>query len=159
MRAPGLSTLSRSLFFAGALRRPANPSQKDSLMNLLTHSTDSGNDFTFVVSRAIAQPDDKVHAVAARTLRELTDTLTDFYLESTQMLTVDGHPAVDLFYQFKNDNRVIFQRQTLILLDMPPAGKRLVSYVATCVGEFNERHQQQYQQIIQGIKFHRSQQA
>jgi hypothetical protein len=39
------------------------------------------------------------------------------------MLTVDGYPAVELFYQFKNDNRVIFQRQTIILLDAAPAGK------------------------------------
>ena len=112
-------------------------------MNAFTHTVDGGNEFTFVVSRASANADDKVHAVAARTLRELKDTLTDFYLESTQMLTVDGYPAVELFYQFKNDNRVIFQR------------KKLVSYVATCPGEFNERHQQQYQEIIQSIKFHR----
>jgi hypothetical protein len=92
-------------------------------MNAFTHTVDGGNEFTFVVSRASANADDKVHAVAARTLRELKDTLTDFYLESTQMLTVDGYPAVELFYQFKNDNRVIFQRQTIILLDAAPAGK------------------------------------
>ncbi|MDV2864514.1 DcrB-related protein [Phytobacter ursingii] len=128
---------------------------KDRTMNAFTHTVDGGNEFTFVVSRASANADDKVHAVAARTLRELKDTLTDFYLESTQMLTVDGYPAVELFYQFKNDYRVIFQRQTLILLDAAPAGKKLVSYVATCPGEFNERHQQQYQEIIQSIKFHR----
>ena len=121
---------------------------KDRTMNAFTHTVDGGNEFTFVVSRASANADDKVHAVAARTLRELKDTLTDFYLESTQMLTVDGYPAVELFYQFKND-------QTIILLDAAPAGKKLVSYVATCPGEFNERHQQQYQEIIQSIKFHR----
>lgn len=125
------------------------------MMNLFTHTQDGGNEFTFVVSRASARADDKVHAVAARTVRELKDTLTDFYLESTQMLTVDGYPAVELFYQFRNDNHVIFQRQTIILIDTSPAGKKLVSYVATCADEFTDYHQQQYQEIIQSIKFHR----
>jgi len=82
-------------------------------------------------------------------------TLIDFHLESSEMLEVDGYPAVELFYQFKNDNHVIFQRQTLILLD-DLAGKKMVSYVGTCPGEFSEEHQKQYQQIIQSIKFHRA---
>jgi hypothetical protein len=124
-------------------------------MNVLTQSLGSNGEFTFVVSRTRADPDDKVHDVAARTLRELGEALTDFYLESTQMLTVDGYPAVELFYQFKNDNHVIYQRQTLILIDTAQADKKLVSYVATCPDEFSLRHQQQYQDIIQGIKFHR----
>lgn len=125
------------------------------MMNVLRQSLDGSGEFTFIVSRTRAQVDDKVHDVAARTLRELNETLTDFYLESTQMLTVDGFPAVELFYQFKTDNHVIFQRQTLILIDTANAEKKLVSYVATCPDEFSLRHQQQYQDIIQGIKFNR----
>ncbi|WP_437889012.1 DcrB-related protein [Phytobacter sp. V91] len=124
-------------------------------MNVLTQSLDGSGEFTFVVSRTRAQPDDKVHDVAARTLRELNETLSDFYLESTQMLTVDGYPAIELFYQFKNDHHVIYQRQTLILIDLANGGKKQVSYVATCPDEFSLRHQQQYQDIIQSIKFHR----
>lgn len=125
-------------------------------MNLLTHSDYGGSEFTFVVSRSNANADDKVHAVAARKMRELEMTLTDFHLESSQMLEVDGYPAVELFYQFKNDNHVIFQRQTLILLEDPATGKKMVSYVGTCPGEFGEDHQRQYQEIIQSIKFHRA---
>ncbi len=103
-------------------------------MNLLTHSGNGGSEFTFVVSRASAQADDKVHTVAARKTRELEMTLTDFHLESSQMLEVDGYPAVELFYQFKNDNHVIYQRQTLILLEDPLWAKKMVSYVGTCPG-------------------------
>lgn len=125
------------------------------MMNVLRQSLDGSGESTFIVSRTRAEPDDKVHDVAARTLRELNETLTDFYLESTQMLTVDGYPAIELFYQFKNDNHVIYQRQTLILIDTIEAGKKLVAYVATCPDEFTLHHQQQYQDIIQGIKFHR----
>lgn len=125
-------------------------------MNLLTHSIHGDSEFTFVVSRTSAQADDKVHTVAAKKTRELEITLTDFHLESSQMLEVDGYPAIELFYQFKNDNHVIYQRQTLILLDDPVAGKKIISYVGTCPGEFSEYHQKQYQEIIQSIKFHRA---
>ncbi|WP_090123825.1 DcrB-related protein [Kosakonia arachidis] len=125
-------------------------------MNLLTHSNNGDSEFTFVVSRSSAQSDDKVHTVAAKKIRDLEITLTDFYLESSEMLEVDGYPAVELFYQFKNDNRVIYQRQTLILLDDAVFGKKMVSYVGTCPGEFSENHQRQYQEIIQSIKFHRA---
>lgn len=124
-------------------------------MNVLTQIPGGSDEFTFIVSRTRAEPDDKVHDIAARTLRELNDTLVDFYLESTQMLTVDGYPAIELFYQFMNDNHVIYQRQTLILIDTANGGKKRVSYVATCPDEFSLRHQQQYQDIIQSIKFHR----
>lgn len=130
--------------------------KKDRAMNLLTHSNNGDSEFTFVVSRSSAQPDDKVHTVAAKKARELEITLTDFHLESSQMLEVDGYPAVELFYQFKNDNRIIYQRQTLILLDDAATGKKMVSYVGTCPGEFSEYHQKQYQEIIQSIKFHRA---
>lgn len=125
-------------------------------MNLLTHSNHGGSEFTFVVSRASAQADDKVHTVAARKIRELEMTLTDFHLESSQMMEVDGNPAVELFYQFKNDNHVIYQRQTIILLVDLATGKKMVSYVGTCPGEFSESFQKQYQEIIQSLKFHRT---
>jgi hypothetical protein len=72
------------------------------------------------------------------------------------MLDVDGNPAVELFYQFSNDNRIIYQRQTIILLADPAAGQKMVSYVGTCPGEFSESYQQQYQEIIQSLKFHRA---
>ncbi len=130
--------------------------KKDRAMNLLTHSNNGDSEFTFVVSRSSAQLDDKVHTVAAKKTRELEITLTDFHLESSQMLEVDGYPAVELFYQFKNDNRVIYQRQTLILLEDAVTGRKMVSYVGTCPGEFSEHHQKQYQEIIQSIKFHRA---
>ncbi|XTZ40171.1 DcrB-related protein [Salmonella enterica] len=125
-------------------------------MNLLTSSESGSSEFTFIVSRASAQADDKVHTVAARKIRELEATLTDFHLESTEMIDVDSYPAVELYYQFKNDNHVIFQRQTIILLDDPKVGKKIVSYVGTCPGEFSDDHQKQYQEIIQSIKFHRA---
>lgn len=97
---------------------------KDRTMNLFTMSDNGASEFTFVVSCATAKNEDKVHDAATRLTRELEITVPDFRLESSQMTSVNGHPAVELFYQFKNDNSVIFQKQTVILLADHPGGQR-----------------------------------
>ncbi|MFZ4150234.1 DcrB-related protein [Enterobacter ludwigii] len=99
---------------------------KDRTMNLFTMSDNGASEFTFVVSRATAKNEDKVHDAATRLAHELEITVPDFRLESSQMTSVDGHPAVELFYQFKNDNSVIFQKQTVILLADHPGGQKMV---------------------------------
>ncbi|HGU9857935.1 TPA: DcrB-related protein, partial [Enterobacter hormaechei] len=128
---------------------------KDRTMNLFTLSDNGASEFTFVVSRASAKHEDKVHDAAARLVRELEITVPDFRLESFQMTSVDGHPAVELFYQFKNDNSAIFQKQTVILLGDHPGGQKLVCYIGTCPGEFSDYYHNQYWEIIRSIKFHK----
>ena len=128
---------------------------KDRTMNLFTLSDNGASEFTFVVSRASAKNEDKVHNAATRLVRELEITVPDFRLESSQMTSVDGLPAVELFYQFKNDNAIIFQRQTVILLGDHPGGQKMVCYIGTCPGEFSDYYHNQYQEIIRSIKFHK----
>ncbi|MFZ5119423.1 DcrB-related protein [Enterobacter roggenkampii] len=128
---------------------------KDRTMNLFTLSDNGASEFTFVVSRASAKNEDKVHDAATRLVRELEITVPDFRLESSQMTSVDGLPAVELFYQFKNDNAIIFQRQTVILLGDHPGGQKMVCYIGTCPGEFSDYYHNQYQEIIRSIKFHK----
>lgn len=128
---------------------------KDRTMNLFTLSDNGASEFTFVVSRASAKHEDKVHDAATRLVRELEITVPDFRLESSQMTSVDGHPAVELFYQFKNDNSAIFQKQTVILLGDHPGGQKLVCYIGTCPGEFSDYYHNQYREIIRSIKFHK----
>ncbi|ELY2739056.1 DcrB-related protein [Cronobacter dublinensis] len=126
-------------------------------MNLFPVSDSNVNELTFVISRASANADEKVHAVAARIVREMETSLPEFRLISTEMTIIDGEPAVEMFWQYLKDNAPVFQRQTVILLNDPPEGKKMVSYIGTCVGEFLESHHQQYQEILQSIKFHRQQ--
>ncbi|MBE3470279.1 DcrB-related protein [Enterobacter cloacae complex sp. P15RS] len=128
---------------------------KDRTMNLFTLSDNGASEFTFVVSRASAKNEEKVHDAATRLVRELEITVPDFRLESSQMISVDGHAAVELFYQFKNDNSVIFQKQTVILLDDHPGGQKMVCYIGTCPGEFSDYYHNQYQEIIRSIRFHK----
>lgn len=130
---------------------------KDRTMNLFTLNDTGASEFTFVVSRAGAKNGETVQAVAARIARELEVTVPQFLMESTQQTLIDGEPAVALFYQFKNGPALIFQRQTVILLDEPSGGKKVICYIGTCPGEFSEHYQQQYQDIIASIRFHHNQ--
>ncbi|WLI76399.1 DcrB-related protein [Kosakonia sp. H02] len=132
---------------------------KDRTMNLFTLNDKGASEFTFVVSRASANKGETLQSVAARILRELEITVPQFQLELSRPVTVDGEPAIELYYQFKNDSAVIIQRQTVVLLDEAPAGKKIVSYIGTCPDEFSDYHQRQYQDIIQSIKFHRQSEA
>lgn len=132
---------------------------KDRTMNLFTLNDNGANEFTFVVSRASAKKEENIQAVAARILREMEITVQEFQLKLSQPVIIDGEPAIELFYQFKNDGTVIFQRQTVVLLDEQPAGKKIVCYIGTCPDDFSEYYQRQYQDIIHSIKFHREREA
>nr|WP_236611460.1 DcrB-related protein [Cronobacter dublinensis] len=77
-----------------------------------------------MISRASANADEKVHAVAARIVREMETSLPEFRLISTEMTIIDGEPAVEMFWQYLEDNAPVFQRQTVILLNDPPEGKK-----------------------------------
>lgn len=127
---------------------------KDRTMNLFTLNDNGVSEFAFVVSRAGAKKGENVQSVAARIARELEITVPQFRLESSQRIIVDGVDAVELFYQFKNDQALIFQRQTILLLDEPAGGKKIVCYIGTCPDEFNDYYQRQYQEIIASIRFH-----
>lgn len=127
---------------------------KDRTMNLFTLNDNGASEFTFVVSRAGAKKGENVQSVAARIARELEITVPQFRLESTRRVIVDGVDAIELFYQFKNDQALIFQRQTILLLDEPAASKKIVCYIGTCPDEFTDYYQRQYQEIIASIRLH-----
>ncbi|UDJ84552.1 DcrB-related protein [Kosakonia oryzae] len=128
---------------------------KDRTMNLFTLNDNGASEFTFVVSRASAKKDENIQAVAARILREMEITVPQFQLHLSRPVTIDGEPAIELYYQFKSDGALIFQRQTVVLLNEQPTGKKIVCYIGTCPDEFSDYYQRQYQEIIQSIKFHR----
>lgn len=98
---------------------------KDRTMNLFVLSENNASDFSFVVSRATAKFDDNVRSVAARLIKEMEMTVQNFNLISSVMTLVDGVPAVELFYHFENGNALVWQKQTVVLLDDNPAGKKM----------------------------------
>ncbi|QHM70498.1 DcrB-related protein [Mixta intestinalis] len=128
---------------------------KDRTMNLFVLSENSASDFSFVVSRGTAKFDDKVQGVAARLLKELEITVPKFKLISSVMTVIDGMPAAEIFYHFESNNAQVWQKQTVVLLDDKPAGKKMISYIGSCPDSFTDYYQKQYAEILKSIRFHR----
>jgi hypothetical protein len=126
---------------------------KDRTMNLFTLSENNASEFTFVVSRASAVHDDTVQKVAARIINEMSVTVPAFVSVTSQLIEIDNLPAVELFYHFENDGVEIWQKQSIVLLDDDAGGKKIVCYIGTCPGRFNDYYAKQYQEIIGSIKF------
>jgi len=126
---------------------------KDRTMNLFTLSENNASEFTFVVSRASAFHDDTVQKVAARIINEMSVTVPAFVNVTSQLIEIDNLPAVELFYHFENDGAEIWQKQSIVLFDDDAGGKKIVCYIGTCPGRFNDYYTKQYHEIINSIKF------
>lgn len=126
---------------------------KDRTMNLFTLSENNASEFTFVVSRATANMDDNLQSISSRLTKEMEVTLQGFVLESSQLVLVDGQPAMEIFYQFKNGNVQIWQKQSVILLNEERQGRKMVCFIGTCPNKFDEYYQKQYNAIIGSIRF------
>jgi len=126
---------------------------KDRTMNLFTLSENNASEFTFVVSRASAFHDDTVQKVAARIMNEMSVTVPAFVSVTSQLVQIDNLPAAELFYHFENDGIEIWQKQSIVLLDDDAGGKKIVCYIGTCPGAFNDYYDRQYQNIISSVKF------
>lgn len=128
---------------------------KDRTMNLFVLSENSASDFTFVVSRGTANFNDSVKSVAARLIKEMEVTVQNFNLISSVLTIVDGIPAAELYYHFENGNALVWQKQTVVLLEDNLGAKKMVCYIGACPGAFSNYYQQQYETILKSIKFHR----
>lgn len=128
---------------------------KDRTMNLFVLSENNASDFSFVISRGAAKYNDKVQSVAARILKELEITVQKFNLVSSAMTVLDRMPAAEIFYHFESNNMLIWQKQTIVLLDDRLMGKKMVSYIGSCPDSFNDYYQKQYADILKSIRFQR----
>ncbi|EXU77416.1 DcrB-related protein [Erwinia mallotivora] len=126
---------------------------KDRTMNLFTLSENNASEFTFVVSRATANFDDNLQSVASRLIKEMDVTLQSFSLESSQSVLIDGKPAMEIFYHFKNGSAVIWQKQSVILMNDKQQSRKIVCFIGTCPDKFDEYYQKQYHAIIASIRF------
>lgn len=126
---------------------------KDRTMNLFTLSENNASEFTFVVSRATANRDDNVQSVSVRLAKEMDVTLQAFVLVSSQSVLIDGQQAIELFYHFKNGSAIIWQKQSVILLNDENQGRKIVCFIGTCPDKFSEYYQKQYRAIIASICF------
>ncbi|WP_342754835.1 DcrB-related protein [Pantoea sp. MBD-2R] len=126
---------------------------KDRTMNLFTLSENNASEFTFVVSRASANLGDNLQSISSKLIKEMDITLQEFVLESSQPVLIDNQPAIEIFYHFKNGNAVIWQKQSVILLNDENRARKMVCFIGTCPDKFEEYYHNQYHAIINSIRF------
>ncbi|XTZ38094.1 DcrB-related protein [Salmonella enterica] len=122
-------------------------------MNLFTLSHTGANEFTFVISRATASVDDTLQSVSERLSEELNTTLEGLSLFHARLTDLAGKQALELFYRFRSGQRVIFQKQRVVLLADDGQGKKLLCFIGTCPDAFDDYHSRIYDNITDSITF------
>lgn len=128
---------------------------KDRTMNIFTLSENNASEFTFVVSRATAMPEDTLQKVAARLTKDLENTVQGFQLASSSLGTIDGIPSIEIYYQFKSAEALIWQKQQIVILNDEQQGRKVVCYIGTCQNKFDDYYLRQYEKIISSISFNK----
>lgn len=129
---------------------------KDKTVHVFALNDDGPNEFNLVVSRAEAQTDDTLDEFAERLSAELKKALPKFQLKRRQEATVDGSPAVELFYQWSNNGIAMQQRQTITLVQAAHAPVPQALMVAgTCMHAFTEHWHGVYDRALASMKVRR----
>ncbi|ADP13320.1 hypothetical protein EJP617_B050 (plasmid) [Erwinia sp. Ejp617] len=126
---------------------------RDRTMNLFTLSHSGANEFTFVISRATAGADDTLQSVSERLSKELDITLEALSLFHARLTELAGKQALELFYRFKSGQRVIFQKQRVVLTGGDGQGKKLICFIGTSPDAFDDYHGRIYDAITDSITF------
>ncbi|WP_231564372.1 DcrB-related protein [Enterobacter sp. Bisph1] len=126
---------------------------RDRTMNLFTLSHTNANEFTFVISRATAAVEDTLQSVSLRLSSELQATLQDLSLSHARLIELNGRQALELFYSFKSGERIIFQKQRVVLTSENSTGKKLLCFIGTCPDAFDDYHGRIYDSITDSITF------
>jgi len=125
----------------------------DRTMNLFTLSHTGANEFTFVISRATASADDSLESVSSRLSTELENTLEKLSLFHTRLIDLAEKQALELFYRFNSGQRVIFQKQRVVLIDEGNTGKKMLCFIGTCPDGFDDYHSGIYDRMTDSITF------
>ncbi|MFK3880607.1 DcrB-related protein [Pantoea agglomerans] len=126
---------------------------RDRTMNLFTLSHTNANEFTFVISRATAAAEDTLQSVSQKLSSELQATLQDLSLNHARLTEINGRQALELFYNFKSGERIIFQKQRIVLTSENSTGKKLLCFIGTCPDAFDDYHSRIYDSITDSITF------
>ena len=126
---------------------------RDRTMNLFTLSHTNANEFTFVISRATATAEDTLQSVSQRLAAELQATLQNFSLNHVRLIELNGRQALELFYSFKSGERIISQKQRVVLTSENSTGKKLLCFIGTCPDAFDDYHSRIYDSITGSITF------
>ena len=129
------------------------PQLADKTMHVFTPGDSGANEFSVVISHAAAGPDESLAEFGARLLRDMRGNLADFTFEQSLDRTVDGAPALELFYNWRSDGHLLRQRQLITLLPgAAPGTQQAMMIGATFMHAFAPRWTEVFDGILDSIK-------
>ena len=129
---------------------------KDKTMHMFTLRDDGPSEFNVVVSHADVKPEEQLDQFGERLTKELTRALPRFQLKAMTERLVDGAPALELAYSWRNEAGFMHQRQVITLVQGgKPGTTEALLIAATCLREFSEEWNAAFDAIVDSIKLRR----
>lgn len=129
---------------------------KDKTMHMFTLRDDGPSEFNVVVSQADVKPQEQLDQFGDRLIKELTRALPRFQLKAMTERTVDGAPALELAYSWRNEAGFMHQRQVITLVQgSKPGTIEAMLIAATCLREFSDDWNAAFDAIVASIQLRR----
>jgi hypothetical protein len=129
---------------------------KDKTMHMFTLSDDGPSDFSMVISHADTQPGEQLQDFGTRLMNELGRALPRFQLRTMNERLLDGTPAIELAYSWRNDGHFMHQRQVIGLVEGAAEGTvQAILIAATCQKPFTEEWHATFDQMLDSVRLRR----
>lgn len=129
---------------------------KDKTMHMFTLSDDGPSEFSMVISHADTQPGEQLQDFGTRLTTELGRALPRFQLRTMGQRLLDGTPAIELAYSWRNDGNFMHQRQVIGLVQGAAEGSvQAILIAATCLKPFTDEWNATFDQVLDSVKLRR----
>jgi len=129
---------------------------KDKTVHMFTLKDDGPSEFSVVISHADVQPEEKLAQFGERLVAELKRALPRFELKTLNERTIDGAPAIELAYSWRNEGNFMHQRQAITLTQGNKPGAIVAMMIAaTCLKTFSDEWNAAFDAILDSTKLRR----
>lgn len=129
---------------------------RDRTMHMFVLKDDGPNEFSVVVSYADTQGEEDLAEFGDRLIKEMSRALPKFLLRGMQERRLDGCPAIELTYSWRNNGIFMHQRQVVVLVQgATPGSKQAMLMAGTCPNAFSEEWQEAFDNILASVKLRR----
>lgn len=129
---------------------------RDRTMHMFVLQDDGPNEFSVVLSHADTQGEEDLAEFSDRLVKEMSRALPKFLLRGMRERHIDGSPAVELTYSWRNNGIFMHQRQAIVLVQgSAPDRKQAMLLAGTCPNEFSAEWQAAFDDILDSVKLRR----
>lgn len=129
---------------------------RDRTMHMFVLNDDGPNEFSVVVSYADTQGEEDLAEFSDRLVKEMSRALPKFLLRGMSERQLDGSPAVELTYSWRNNGIFMHQRQAIVLVQgRAEGGKQAMLLAGTCPNEFSAEWLAAFDGILDSVKLRR----